>query len=787
MSLLDRKLLRDLRSLRGQVITIALVVTAGVAVFVASISTYNSLLGGRDRFYASGRFPQVFVTLKRAPLSIVPRLQAIPGVATVEPRIVRDVIVDWPAASLPVSARMVSLGKAGNEPLSRLYLRRGTAPGSNDTRGAAISEAFAGANKVEPGTPIRVILNGKLQTFDITGIALSPEYVYAVKSGLPIPDDRFFAVLWVSRATAEAAFDMKGAFNDLVISLAPGTDPNSVIAALDRLLEPYGSVGAIALRDQPSNRFLGDELNQQKVMSITIPIIFFGIAGFLVNVALGRQVAAQREQIAALKALGFPNLPLALHYLKLVAVIVVIGSVLGTAGGVAFGRAMIASYQGFFRLPDLTFVLTPWSALVGAVVSFAAASLGVIAALRNVIRLTPAVAMRPAAPLRYRRSSLERLLSARWLTPPRLMVLRNLAGRPLRAALTTLGIALAIPMMVLGLFWRDAIDQMIEIQFNLVERGNVVVTFPHPLDRRIVGDLAREPDVLAVEGERIVPVRLRAGHRSDVTSVIGLPPAGELRVPHDSRLRPIVIAPDGITLTRRLAERLGVAQGDEVTIEVMEGKRHRRNLPVSAVVDEVIGMSSYMDINALNRLTGEGDVVSAAALFVDPSALPTLSRRFKQLPVIESMSMKSYTLASFIDKIGNLVLVTAGILTGFAVIIAVGVVYNSSRIGLQERAWELASLRVLGFTRAEVARILFSEFLIETLLAIPVGIGLSQGIVDLIAGLQSNESFQVPGTIGTHTFAAASLVVLAAAAASAYVVRRRIDRLDLVAALKSRD
>ena len=205
-------------------------------------------------------------------------------------------------------------------------------------------------------------------------------------------------------------------------------------------------------------------------------------------------------------------------------------------------------------------------------------------------------------------------------------------------------------MVVLGLFWRDAIDQMIDIQFNLVERGNTVVTFPHPLDRRIVGDLKREPGVLAAEGERIVPVRMRAGHRTYLTSVIGLPSRGELRRPHDAALRPIEIAPQGITLTRRLAERLAVATGNTMTIEVMEGKRRKADVPVSAIVDEVIGMASYMEIGALNRLTGEGDVVSAAALFVEPSAWPTLSRRFKDLPVIESVAMKAYTLTSFLDK-----------------------------------------------------------------------------------------------------------------------------------------
>ena len=787
MSLLDRKLWRDILAMRGQVISIALVVAAGIAVFVASISTYQSLQDGRDHFYEAARFPQIFVSLKRAPLSIVPRLAMIPGVAEVEPRVTGDVIVDWPSAALPVSAHMVSLSHAGDEPLARLYLRSGSAPGPNDAHGAVINEAFAVANGAVPGTDIRVILNGRVQSFGITGIALSPEYVYAVKPGVPIPDDRFYAILWVDRSAAEAAFDMKGAFNDLVVSLAPGADAKPVVDALDRLLEPYGSVGAVERRDQPSNRFLEDELNQQKVMSITIPLIFFGVAAFLLNVSLGRQVTAQREQIAALKALGFPTGPLTLHYLKLVALIVVFGALLGMLGGIAFGRAMIASYHGFFNLPELAFRMTPWSLVAGTGISLAAAGLGALSAIQRVVSMAPAVAMRPAAPVRYRHSELEHLLPARLLTPRRSMVLRNITGHPLRAALTTLGIALAVPMVVLGLFWRDAIDRMIEIQFNLVERANTTVTFPHPRDRDIVGDLAREPGVLAAEGQRMVPVRLRAGHRTYLTAVIGLSAASQLRRPHDAALRPIEVPPEGITLTRRLAERLGVGLGDTMTIEVMEGKQQKRDLPVSAVVDEVIGMASYMEIGALNRLTGEGDVVSAAALFVDPAGLPALSRRFKELPAIESVTMKAYTLTSFIDKVANLVLVSAGILTAFAVIIAVGVVYNSARIGLQERAWELASLRVLGFTRAEVARILFGEFMIEICVAMPLGIALAQAIVDLLARFHSNESFQIPGTIGARTFAAACAVVIAAAAGSAYLVRRRIDRLDLVGVLKTRD
>jgi putative ABC transport system permease protein len=787
VSLLDRKLLRDLSSMRGQVITISLVIAAGIAVLVASISTYNSLVSARDRFYLNARFPQVFVTLKRAPLSLLSQISEIGGVIAAEPRIVRELIVDNRGSVLPISARMISIQNGGEEALVRLHMRRGAAPLPGDAKGLAVNEAYADAHGIRPGDDMRVVLNGRVQTFRISGIALSAEYVYSVKPGLPIPDDRLYATIWIDRRAAEAAFDMKGTFNDLVVFVAPRADPQAVIAELDRLLEPYGSVGAIERSDQSSNRFLNDELNQQRVMSVTIPFIFFAVAAFLLNVVLGRLVAAQREQIAALKALGFSAVPIGMHYIKLVAVIVLIGSLLGIACSVAFGEAMMTAYRGFFRLPVLAFELTPWSLIAGVAVSFAMASTGALSAVRNVVVLPPAVAMRPAAPLRFRRFHIEGAMTAVGFTPRRIMIVRNLTGRPVRTALTVIGIAFAVPMVVLGLFWRDAIDRMIEVQFNLVERGNVAVTFSHPFDRNIINDLARLPGVLAAEGQRIAPVRLRASHRSYLTAVIGLPPGSALRRPHDASLRRIDAAVEGITLTRRLAERLDVGLGQTVTVEVMEGRRLRRDLPISGIVDEVIGMASYMQTHAINRLTGEGDVVSAAALFVDPAALSDLMSRFKDLPVIESVAVKSYTLSSFMDRIAGLVFVGAGILTAFGVIIAVGVVYNSARIGLQERAWELASLRVLGFSRAEVSRILFSEFTFEILLGIPLGLLASQSIISLIAQFHSNESFQIPAVIGPQTYAASALVVVLAALASAFVVRRQINRLDLVAVLKTRD
>lgn len=787
MSLLDRKLRRDISGLRGQVITIALLVAAGVAVFVGLIATYDSLASERADYYREARFGTVFATVKRAPLAVVPHLERIDGVAAVEPRIVRDVILDWPASDIPVSARMVSLENGGDERLDRLHFTRGTGPRPGAAREAVVNQAFAEANGIEPGSHLKVILNGRLETFRITGIALSPEFVYTIKPGMFIPDDRSFAILWIDRKAAEAAFDMTGAFNDAVVATAPGADIAQVIADLDRELAPYGATGAIGRHDQASNRFLDDELSQLKVMARTVPFVFFAIAAFLINIAISRLVAAQREQIAALKALGFSNLPIALHYLKLVVLIVGLGSLLGIGGGLLIAKGMMVSYRAFFRFPALDLHTSAWPALAAVLISFAAAVAGVLAALGRVIQVAPAVAMRPDAPRPFHHVLPAAAL--RWLKPgPRAMMLvRNIAGRPLRALFTIAGIAFAVPMVVLGLFWNDAMDHMMDVQFTLVERGNVAVSFPQPLDQAVLRDLAREPGVLGVEGERFVPARLRVGHVSYLTSLTGLPPDGRLRRPRDQELRPVTLAPQGLTLSRMLAERLGVSPGDNVRVEVLEGKRGVRDVEVASVVDDIFGMNAYMTLSALNRMTGDPGVVSAAELYVDDSALPALGRRFKELPVIEAVTMKASAVASFLDKIAGLVWVSASVLTGFAAVMAVGVVYNNARIALQERAWELASLRVLGFTRAEVSAILFTEFSIETAIGIPVGLWLSRIVVDLMARSSSNESFQVPAVIEPRTYVAAAVVVVLAALASAWTVRRRIDHLDLVAVLKTRE
>jgi putative ABC transport system permease protein len=787
VKVLDRKLVRDLGAMRGQVITIALVVASAIAIFVAAMGGYQSLIDARAEYYRNTRFADVFASLKRAPDALERQLAALPGIGQLETRLVKDVTIDVPGVEVPISGRMIALPEHGEARLDRLYLRRGRLPEPNAPDEVVVSEAFAGANALSPGSRLSAIFNGKLQNLRVVGVALSPEYLFATHAGEPLPDDKRFGVFWMGHEAMAKAFDLDGAFNDVVVSLAPGANEAAVLVGLDRLLEPYGGLIAYGRYDHPSNRYLSDEITQQAVMATTIPVIFLAVAAFLLNVVLGQLIRTQREQIAALKALGYGNPAIAFHYLKLVAVIVVAGVLPGVGAGVLLGRMMTENYTLFFRFPVLDFRLRAWVVPLASGVSLLAGVAGALSAAGSVVRLPPAEAMRPPTPVAYRGGFLDRIGWVAALPARRRMMLRGITGRPLRTAMTSLGIAFAVSIVVISFFWQDALDYMIAIQFTAAERSDATVTFTVPMRARARREIERLPGVISAEGFRSVPVRLRAGQRAYRTAISGLPQGGRLRRLLDADLRVILVPPEGLLLSRRLGERLGIGPGDLVTVEVLEADRPVRQMPVAALVNDVIGLAAYMNLDALNRLMREGDTINSVAIAVDSRYASELYRQLKALPKVETASIKLLALKTFRETTALLVLVASAIFAGFSVVIAVGVVYNNARIALQERAWELASLRVLGFTRAEVSRLLLAEIAAEVAIAIPAGLVFGDLLVHLLVAWHETEMFKIPAVIEPRTYALAAVIVVLAAAVSALVVRRRIDALDLVAVLKTRE
>ena len=787
MKALDRKLLRDLWALKTQVVSIALVIASGIGGFIGSLSTHESLLWSRARYYDTARFPHIFASVHRAPASLEERIRAIPGVTEAETRVVRDAQLSIPGVTEPMIARLIGVDFAHLPGMNRLTLTSGRWPAPGASNETVVNKRFFGARGLALGSAVDVLVNGRLERLVVTGTVLTPEYIYATR-GTGMPDDEWFAILWLDAASLGAAYDMQGAFNSALLRLERGASAAAAIAALDAILQPYGGLGAVGREDQVSDKILSQEIDQQKVFGTVLPAIFLAVAAFILNVVLHRQVNSQRAEIAALKALGYDDRRIATHFLEFASVIALLGVGLGVALGFWFGHAMTQLYAGFFEFAQFEFIVPPWLIVAGAGVTLAAACGGALAAIRGVVSLRAAEALRPPAPAQFRALLVERLGYPRLLTPAQRMIMRNLERKPLRAAITVAGIAGSVAILIAGTFWGDALEWFMDVQFNKSNLGDVQVGFVQPVIRSVRFDLERLPGVKQAEVLRTVPVRLHAGHRNYRTAITGIGERpGLVRMVDGRLLHEMRPSSDGVILAARLAERLRVRPGDLIQAELLEGKRVSADVRVAGLVGEIVGMNAWMRLEDLNALAREGDVVSSAQLLVDRREEPRLLAALKEMPAAAVVIVNRTLFDTFRKISARNVLFFTTVLTAFAATIAVGVVYNNARIQLAERAWELASLRVLGFTRREVSVLLLGELALEIALAIPLGLLAGFWLVVLLLALMPHEVMELPLVISSRTYLYAAATVAAAGVASALVVRNRIDRLDLVAVLKTRE
>ena len=789
MKALDRKLLRDLRLMWSQVLTIALVVASGVGGFITTLSAVDSLELARDRFYASGHFADVFAGVKRAPNALTQTLLDIPGVADVQTTIEQIVRIELAGTADPIIGQLIGVDLQVPMRMNRIALRNGRALDATSVTGGAIptlvSAAFADARGLVPGTRISALINGKRRTLEISGIALSPEFIFAGQQS--VPDLRGFGVFWVPRAALAAAYDMQGAFNHIAVKLAPGASEPAVIEKLSAQLSRYGGREAYGRKIQSSHGMLDNEIKQQRVLGTMLPIIFLSVAAFLLNVVVSRLIATQREQIAAMKALGYPNRTIALHYLKLVLVIVLLGLALGIVLGNWLGTQLIGLYAQSFHFPSFEHSVAGWLLVVSIGVTVATAVLGTLNAILATVRLAPAEAMRPAAPGHYRRTVIERLGITR-INPALRMILRNMERRPLRTALSIGGVAASVAIIVMGNFFSDAINYIVDSQFNVSMRSDVIVWMTEPVDNSARLEVARLPGVAAVESGRDVAVRFVKGHRSERGAIRGLTRHPQLtRIVDKDNHIVSNLESDGLVMTDRLADKLGLRVGDLVQVEVLEGQQRTLTVPLSLTVGEMMGLNTYMERRALNRLLREGDQATWFALVIERGREAALLEASKQLPRVVGVFSKASLLRNMQEVSARNIRLISAVLTIFATVIAVGVVYNNARIALAERTWELASLRVLGFTRAEVSGLLLGEMAIGIAIALPLGMVMGYGLVHLVSALASSDQFLFPVIIQPATYAWAGIAVLISGLASALVVRRRIDKLDMVAALKTRE
>lgn len=788
LSAIHRKLLRDFLHLRGQVVAIAAVVACGIATFVTMRSTIDSLETSRDIYYSENRFAEVFAQVRSAPNHLIERLREIPGVMQVEARIVKDVTVDVPGLEEPATARLVSVPDHGRPLLNDVTIQQGRyiALGHHDE--IVISESFAKANEIELGQQLTAVLNGRSQAFTIVGIGLSPEYVYEVREmGMSFPDNKRFGVMWVSRQALESSFNLTGAFNDLSLVMSRGAQEEDVILRLDKLLKPYGGFGAFGRRDQVSARFLADEIRQNRATANIMPMIFLGVAAFLLHIVMTRLISTQRDQVAVLKAFGYSNTAIALHYFELAMLSVGVGAVVGVAAGLYFGGLLTDVYALFYHFPFRFYEASASVILTSVAITAAAAAVGALSAVRFAVSLPPAEAMRPESPPEFREGILERMHIGATLTPTAKMIYRSIERRPIKAILSILAIGFAGAILILSRYTADAIDYVIDLYFYKTQREDVMLVFQSPASTEAKHALRQLPGITYQEGFRMLAVQLHHGHHSRRLAITGLESDASLRLLIDMDRKVFPIPERGLTLTTKLGEMLHARVGDTLEVEILEGAQRTVDMPVVALVDEMIGISAYTSLSELNRIAGDPPLISGVYASVDPLAQSALNRELKTLPRVAAASFREVTIKSFEDTIEQNMSINNVVLTLFAIIIALGVIYNGARISLSERGRELASLRVLGFTKGEVSLMLLGEQAILLVLGIPAGLGLGYWIASMLPAAFESELMRFPFYLSAGTYAYMILMVIVSGILSAILIRRRIYRLDLISVLKTRE
>lgn len=787
ISAIHQKLFREVWHLKTQMLSIALVVATGIMTVVTMRGSYESLVIAQQNYYQQTRFADIWVSLRRAPKTLLPHISNLPGVALADARITQMATLDLPGLNAPAIGRFISLPAHGTAILNDIVLRQGRFidPGQPDE--VLINEKFALARQLGPGDSVRAIINGRARDLEVVGTAISPEHMYAVPPGSLMPDDQRYGIIWMSENTLGPAWNLDGAFNEAYVKLSPDADPLAVIDGMNDLLSPYGGLGAYQRRDQPSHLIMQGELDQNRVMGTAIPAVFLGVAVFLLHLVLSRLITTQRGEIAVLKAFGYHDNEVGTHYLMFAMIAVAIGIAIGTLGGIWLGQAYINIYRFYFDIPGLNYHSSWTLMLLAAGISLIGACTGALSAVLKAVRLPPAEAMQPQPPPTFKPGWLERSGFSNMLPASGRMILRSLERKPLQMLLSSLGVAFSVAILVIGFFMFDGVRHLMKVQFQEIQREDVAVNFYQHQSNRVLEELWRMPGVNRVEPIRTTPVRLSHQYLSREVAITGLAADGALRrlVGSTEKLHPLPA--QGIVVSHLLAERLQVNVGDTIDVQMLEGQRQNTSSIISGTLDDFMGVNAYMDLNALSTLTGEPGLVSGALLSVSSDQRDNLYQSLKLTPQVASVAAPADMLATFEGELARSLFISVGFLVGFASVIAVGVIYNGARISLSERGRELASLRVMGFHREEVARLLLGEQAIITVCAIPLGWILGYTLAWLVSQSMQTDLYRLPYIINTHTWLYSGIITILAAIASAVAVRRRLDHFDLISVLKTRE
>jgi putative ABC transport system permease protein len=792
MSVLNRKLGRDLLGHVWSLLPVIAVIAVGTGLYIGLATSHRILVASQADYYNKYRFADFWVHVKKAPLTEAEKVARLPGIAAIDTRVVFDVILDLPGVAKPISGRLISMPERGfEEAINGICLVRGSGFSHDRDEEVILGEAFAQEHLLEPGDRISLILNRKRESFVIAGTAISPEYVYMVRGqGDILPDPKHFGILYVKEDYAREVLDFKDAFNELTGLLVPGydRDVDILLDRIDRMLDPYGVLSTTPRSRQASHRFLSDEIRGLRVTSTILPVIFLGVAAMVLNILLRRMAERQRVIIGTLKSLGYSDRSVLLHFIGFGVVVGLIGGVAGVLVGVATTGAMIEMYKSFFQFPSFTMKTYPDVLLIGVAISVAFSTVGAARGVWRVLKLEPAEAMRPAPPEKGGAVFLERFpflwkrLSFRSHIAIRSLV-RNYK-RSLGGVLAT-GLSAAIIFMTLAMY--DATFFLVDYQYEQVLHSDADIGMRDDKSIAALYEARALPGVDYAEPLLSLVCDLTNGRYSRRMAITGLPREHRLTTPRQADYSPIDIPPSGLAMSSKLAEILHLKLGDHVQLTPVRGRRETVSVPVNSIVESFLGLECYADLEYLSRIVDEAKAVNAVQLAVNPAKLDELFREIKELPNAQGLSLRADAKANIDETLTEVMASSLGLTILFAGLLAFGTMLNSSLIEIGDRTRDISTFRVLGYKPLQVAGVFFRQNLIISALGLAAAYPFGYAMNVLLMEFYDTELYRMPVVIRPSSIIGTALSAALFVLITQYFVYRTIRRLDWVEGLKVKE
>jgi putative ABC transport system permease protein len=790
---LDKKLLRELWKIKGQVLAVTSVIACGITMYIAFYSAFLNLELSRDTYYAKYRFHDFSIQMEKAPLNSVFKIQNLPGVRAVSGRVVKDVTVSLKDKDELIIGRIIGLDSRKKSIIDNIHLVSGRLLTPGETNVCLVDDKFLKANKLNTGDFITVTLNGRKQNLKIIGTAMSPEFIYAIRNAFEIiANPEKFGIIWVNDDWIDTAFNMKGFYNEIIGEVYEQDNLDNILDSAGKILDSYGVYSKVKRKDQISNFIINSKIDGIKGASKTVPVIFLMIASVILLIVISRLVKRERTFIGLLKAYGYTNLEISFHYIKFASVIGLIGGLMGIAFGEWLSFGLINIYAQSFTFPELQFKFYTSSAVIGVLISLTCSLISALIAVEGVVKIMPATAMKESiSSLVSVKTPFERIKIV-WdnVSFTNKIILRNVWRYPFRSAFTAVGVMLSTTILFLGYFMNDSMGFLVDYQFNKIQKEDIKITFYLERNIKAFYEALRFPNIKKAEPMLLYPFELKNKWHIKQSVIYGLKKQPQLFGLINSDGKEIEAPSYGILLSERIARELDVKKGSKLIIKPLMGKIDtEKEVIVAGTIKLYMGDGAYMNIDTLSNLLGNSTILNSILLKVDsPQDIPELNKIFKDIPAISSVELKKDVIDNFSKNIANSLSSMNVIFTIFAGIIAIAVIYNSTVINITEREREIASLQVLGFTESEVGRIVFNEniwlSLIGMFLGLPAGYLLCKVMT---ATVYNTDLFRLPFYVSNRTYIICAFTMTFFVFMTNMYMKKRIAKIDLVEVLKTRE